>query len=75
MTKLLEKAVTLARGLPPEAQDEIARTILDLAGNNAEPEGVEADHRPAVLEGLAQAAAGHFATDADVEAALQRFEK
>jgi hypothetical protein len=75
MTKLLEKAVALARALSPEAQDEIAKTILDLTGNEAEPEAVPPEHLAAVLEGLAQAADGRFSTDAEVEAAMRHFEK
>ena len=31
MTDLLDRAVTAARNLPPEAQDEIARVVLMMA--------------------------------------------
>ena len=31
MTDLLDRAVTAARNLPPEAQDEIARVVLKMA--------------------------------------------
>ena len=75
MTKLLEKALQAARALPPEAQDEIARAILDMANNEAEPEPVAPEHLSAVLEGLAQARSGAFASDSEVEAAFRRFEK
>jgi predicted transcriptional regulator len=40
-----------------------------------EPEEVEPAHLAAVLEGLAQAARRQFATDAEVEEALRRFER
>jgi hypothetical protein len=34
MTKLFEHAVDVARGLPPEVQDDLARVLLELAGEN-----------------------------------------
>lgn len=74
MTKLLEKALEAVRQLPPDTQDEIARTMLDLAGNGGEPEPIAPAHLSAVLEGLAQARQREFATDAEVEAAFHRFE-
>lgn len=74
MTKLLDKALEAARALTPEAQDEIARAILDMTGNEAEPEMVQAEHLSAVLEGLSQARSGTFAADAEVAKALNRFD-
>ena len=41
MTKLLEKALEAARRLPPSSQDEIARAMLTLAGDEGEPEAVD----------------------------------
>jgi hypothetical protein len=74
MTKLLEKALEAVRALPADAQDDIARTMLALAGNEGEAEPIDAAHLPAVLEGLAQIERGQFASDAEVEAALRRFD-
>jgi hypothetical protein len=74
MTKLLEKALDAVRRLSPGAQDEIARTMLDLAANNAEPEPVEPSHLATVLQGLRQASRGDFASDEAVEAAFRRFD-
>lgn len=74
MTKLLEKALEAVRALPADVQDDIARTMLALAGNEGEPEPIDAAHLPAVLEGLAQVRRGQFASDAEVEAALRRFD-
>ena len=56
MTKLLEKAPEAVRRLPPGSQDEIARAMLTLAGDEGELETIDPAHLPAVLEGLAQAA-------------------
>jgi hypothetical protein len=75
MTKLLEKALEAVRKLPADSQDEIARAMLNLAGNSDEPEIVDPDDLPAVLEGLAQARRREFATDEEVEAALRRFDR
>ena len=74
MTKLLEKAVEAVRQLPPDAQDDIARAMLQLAGSEGDPDPVEPGHLAAVLEGLAQAGRREFASDAEVEAAFRRFD-
>jgi hypothetical protein len=75
MTKLLEKALAIVRGLPPTEQDEIARAMLSLAAAEAGVEAIDPAHLPDVLESLAQAQRREFATDAEVEAAFRRFEK
>ncbi len=74
MTKLLEQALEAIRQLPSDAQDEIARAILALAGDEGEPEEIDPAHLPDVLESLAQARRRQFATDAEVEAAFRRFD-
>ena len=74
MTELLEKAVVAVRKLPRQSQDEIARTMLRLAQDSAEPETMDESQRAAVLEGLAQAQRGEFATDAEIDAAFRRFD-
>jgi hypothetical protein len=69
MTKLLDQAVEVARGLPSDAQDEIARIVLQLAGNDeAAPLTLSADERAAVAVSKAAAARGEFATDEQVRA-------
>jgi DNA-binding TFAR19-related protein (PDSD5 family) len=74
MTELLEKAVEAVRRLAPEAQDEIARAMLQLAEDDGEPEPIDPSDLAAVLEGLAQANRREFASDAEVEAAFRRFD-
>jgi hypothetical protein len=71
----LKKALEAVRKLPDDSQDEIARAMLSLAGNDGEPEVIDPDHLPAVMEGLAQARRREFATDEEVEAALRRFDR
>jgi hypothetical protein len=73
MTKLLDKAVATVAKLSSDSQDEIARAMLALA-DDAEPEQIDPAHLPAVLEGLAQAKAGQYASVAEVEAAFRRFD-
>ncbi len=73
MTKLLQKALEAVRLLPPENQDEIARAMLSLAGDDSAPEDIDPAHLADVLESLAQAKRGEFASDAAVEAAFSRF--
>lgn len=75
MTKLLEKALEAVRRLPPDSQDEIARAMLALSDNDSEFEEIGAAHLPAVLEGIAQAKRREFTTDAEIEAALRRFDR
>ncbi len=75
MTKLLEKALETVRQLPPDSQDEIARAMLTLAGDEGEPEEINPEYLSDVLESLAQARRREFATDAEVEAAFRRFDR
>ncbi len=69
MTKLLDRAVEAARNLPPDAQDEIARLVLQLAGNEEPPIALTADERAAIALSKEAAARGEFATDEQVRAA------
>jgi DNA-binding TFAR19-related protein (PDSD5 family) len=75
MTKLLQKALEAVRLLPPENQDEIARAMLSLAGDDSAPEDIDPAHLADVLESMAQAKRGEFASDAEVEVAFRRFSK
>ncbi len=73
MIELLEKAIGSVRRLAPEQQDEIAHLLLSLTGNAGEPEEIEPDHLPHVLEGLAQAERGEFVSDEAMQATFARF--
>ena len=75
MTKLLEQAIEAVRRLPADSQDDIARAILHLAGNELEAEPIDPAHLAAVLEGLGQASRREFATDDEVEGAFRRFDR
>ena len=68
MTELLERAVEAARGLPPAAQDEIARLVLQLATDEEPPAVLGNDERAAIALSKAAAVRGEFATDEQVRA-------
>jgi hypothetical protein len=69
MTKLLEQALEIARGLPTEAQDDIARIILQLAGADDTPSVVlSSDERAAIAASKEAASRGEFAADEQVRA-------
>jgi hypothetical protein len=68
MTKLFEKAVETVRGLPPEIQDDLARMLLQLAGEDQPVVQLSAEEAASFDESLAQAERGEFATDEQVRA-------
>jgi hypothetical protein len=67
MTKLLEQAVEAARKLSPDEQDDIARAIMQLAGQG-EVVSLTDDERAAIVRSKAAAEHGEFATDDEVRA-------
>ena len=72
MTQLLDRAIAAARRLPPEAQDEIARSVLFLAGEETEPVQLTVAEKAWLAPSLAQAARGKFATDEEVATLLAK---
>lgn len=74
MSDILDQAVEAMRRLPPATRDSMAHAILTLAQGGA-PVGIEPEHLPSMLEGLAQIERGEF-TEGDpdtlVEAAFSR---
>ena len=67
VTKLLEQALEVARSLPSDAQDDIARIVLQLAGSDAAPPvALSADERAAIAKSREAAARG--ASDEQVRA-------
>ena len=73
MTKLLDQAVEAACNLAPEAQDEIARFVLRLTGNeDIPPVTLSSEDRPAIAASKEAAARGEFATDDEVNAVWRK---
>ncbi len=67
----IEDAIAALRRLSPERQDELAGYILNLATD--EPEDIDPEALPAVLEGLEQAERRQFASPERVAEVLGRF--
>ncbi len=69
MTKLLEQALEAVRVLSADEQDDIARVILQLAGNeDAAPAELSPEERKAIDKSKTAAARGEFASDEQVRA-------
>jgi hypothetical protein len=69
MTKLLDEAVEAVRRLPPHDQDDIARTMMQLAGSDlAVLVSRSPDEREAIARSKAAARSSEFATDEQVRA-------
>jgi hypothetical protein len=73
MTKLLEQAIETVRGLPPEMQDDLARMLLQLAGEDQPVVQLSAGEAASFDESLAQAERGEFATDKQVRAVWAKY--
>ncbi len=72
MTKLLDEAVDTARGLPPDAQDDVARVVLQLV--REEPAiALSPEEQVALARSKAAARAGRFATDEQVRAVWSKY--
>ena len=65
MTKLLDSAVRAVQKLAPDAQDEIARLLLQLAGDD-EPQAVQLSSEEEAS--FAEAERGEFASDEKIRA-------
>jgi len=69
MTKLLEQALEVARRLPSDAQDDIARIVLQLAGaDGTATVMLSSNEQTAIAASKEAAARGEFAIDAQVQA-------
>jgi predicted transcriptional regulator len=63
MTKVLEDAIEKVRRLPEDRQAYVAEVLEQIAAAGSGQYAVPEDHRAAVLEGLAEAERGEFASD------------
>ena len=68
MTELLDQAFKTASALPPEMQDEMARVLLQLAGQEQPVYHLTPEERADLAEAQAEFERGEFATDAEVRA-------
>ncbi|MGQ0444044.1 MAG: hypothetical protein ACT4O2_02685 [Beijerinckiaceae bacterium] len=68
MTELLDRAIEAARGMSPEKQDELARMLLQFAGEDQPMIQLTAEEESSFEVSLAQAERGEFATADEVRA-------
>lgn len=68
MTELLEQAIARVRALPPETQDDLARVLLRLAGDDEAVCLLTPQEELSFAGSRAQAARREFATDEQVRA-------
>ena len=68
MTKLLEHALEVTRALPADRQDDLARVILQLAGEDQPVIELSPEEAASFNESLAQADRGEFASDDRIRA-------
>ena len=73
MTKLFEHAVDVARGLPPEVQDDLARVLLELAGEDQPVVELTPAEEASFQGSLAQADRREFATDEEVQSVWAKY--
>ncbi len=68
MTKLFEQAIETARALSPEVQDDIARVMLQLAGDEQSVMPLTVEEKATFAKSREEAARRDFATDEQVRA-------
>jgi hypothetical protein len=68
MTDLLERAIERVRSLPPETQDNYARVLLQLTGEDQPAIQLTAEEEAALDESEAAEARDEFATDEQMRA-------
>ena len=68
MTKLLERALEAVQALSPEAQDDLARFLLQLTGNDEPVVELTPEEAADLDASLAEADRGEFATDEEIRA-------
>jgi predicted transcriptional regulator len=73
MTQLFEHAVETVRSLPAETQDELARLLLQLAGEDQPVVQLTPEEEAALDESMRQAERGEFATDEEVRAIWAKY--
>ena len=74
MSKLLDQAVEVVRRLDPATQDDIARVMKILAGDDeGDVVRLSQDERAAIAKSKAEIAQGNFATDEQVQALWAKY--
>ncbi|MGH7024415.1 MAG: hypothetical protein ACREEB_12620 [Caulobacteraceae bacterium] len=66
MTKLLDRAVDTIRALPAETQDDLARLLLRIAGENQPSVPLTPSEAASFRDSLAESSRGERATEDEV---------
>ncbi|MEH2517305.1 hypothetical protein V1279_002878 [Bradyrhizobium sp. AZCC 1610] len=72
MTKLLEHAVDSVRALPPDVQEDLARLLLQVAGEEQPVIRLTSEERADLAEADTEIARGEFATDEQMRSILAK---
>ena len=73
MTELLMQAFERVRALPPETQDDLARVLLRLAGNDEAVYQLTPEEEADLIEADAEIERGEIATDEQVLAMWAKY--
>ncbi len=73
MTDLLEQAVERVRALPPDQQDELARVLLRLAGDEEAVYQLSAEEEADLIEAESEIERSEFASEAEVKAVFAKY--
>lgn len=73
MSKLLDEAFEKMKALPEQRQDELARLLIELAAEEAEPFELTDEQMREVQLAMAEVERGEFATDEEVAEVWRRF--
>jgi hypothetical protein len=73
MTELLEHAIERVRSLPPEAQDDFARILLRLAGEDDPVYQLTPEEEEDLDAAEIEIERGEFATNAEVNAVFAKY--
>jgi hypothetical protein len=73
MTELLKQAFERVRALPPETQDDLARVLLRLAGNDEAVYQLTPEEEADLIEADAEIERGELASDEQVLAMWAKY--
>lgn len=75
MTKLLQQAMKRVRALSPEAQDDLARVLLRLTGEDGPVYQLTPEEEADLADADAEIARGGLATDEEVRSVFARYDR
>ncbi len=73
MTELLKQAIARVRTFPAETQDDFARVLLRLAGEEERVYRLTSEEEADLAEADAEILRGDLATDAEVDAVFAKY--